>query len=158
MSISEAKSRRNSKDLKLKGLLSDETSKFDKKYEGIHVSDEEGNIYVLGLRNIASKSGQDNTLQTLQQILRDVEDFPSLDGRESANNITSTMSDRASTQIKFNELLEDYRREILPLTIENYEQLSEPKQPVTWKTLQFLLRFTCRGSLGRNSILCIARG
>ena len=46
------------------GLLSDEISKFDKKYEGIHVSDEEGNIYVLGLRNIASKSGQD-TLQTL---------------------------------------------------------------------------------------------
>ena len=47
------------------------------------------------------------------------------------------MSDRASTQIKFNELLEDYRREILPLTIENYEQLSEPKQQSLGKLCNF---------------------
>ena len=34
--------------------------------------------------------------------------------------ITCTMSDRASTQIKFNELLEEYRQEILPETVKNY--------------------------------------
>ena len=53
-------------------LLSDETTKYGEKYEGFHVADEEGRLYVLRLRNIASKSGKD-VLGTFQQILRDIE-------------------------------------------------------------------------------------
>jgi hypothetical protein len=37
------------------GLLSDETSKFGRKYEGFHVSDPEGRLYVLGMRDIVAK-------------------------------------------------------------------------------------------------------
>ena len=46
-------------------LLSDETSKYGQKFEGFHAADESGRMYVLGLRNIASKSGKD-VLSTLQ--------------------------------------------------------------------------------------------
>jgi hypothetical protein len=47
------------------------------------------------------------------------------------------MSDRASTQIKFNQLLEDYRKEILPLTIDNYALMSEAQQLALGKLCNF---------------------
>ena len=56
------------------GLLSDETSKFGRKFEGFHLSDAEGRFYVLGLRDITSKSGQD-VLNTFKQILCDIDDM-----------------------------------------------------------------------------------
>ena len=53
------------------GLLSDEMSKFGQKFEGFHPSDSAGRMYVLGLCDIALKSGQDG-LSTFQQILCDI--------------------------------------------------------------------------------------
>jgi len=44
-------------------LLSDETSKFGKKNMGYESSDPQGNLWVLGLRNIETKSAKD-TLKT----------------------------------------------------------------------------------------------
>lgn len=93
-------------------LLSDETSKFGKKYEGFHVSDKEGQLWVLGMRNIITKGARD-TLTTFQEILSDISDASKISnsdaGKKILLNIVSTMSDRASTQIKFNDLLEEYR-------------------------------------------------
>lgn len=97
-------------------LLSDETSKFGKKYEGFHVSDTNGQLWVLGLRNMVTKSGKD-TLKTLQGILGDIDEVSEMEDKLTRKqillNITSTMSDRAATQLKFNELLEEYRTHIL---------------------------------------------
>lgn len=97
-------------------LLSDETSKFGKKYEGFHVSDTNGQLWVLGLRNMVTKSGKD-TLKTLQGILGDIDEVSEMEDKLTRKqillNITSTMSDRAVTQLKFNELLEEYRTHIL---------------------------------------------
>ncbi|WAQ99781.1 hypothetical protein MAR_024154 [Mya arenaria] len=45
-------------------LYTDETTKFGTKYSGYHVSDTEGNTYVLGMREIVTKSGSD-TLNNL---------------------------------------------------------------------------------------------
>ena len=70
---------------------------------------------VLGLRDISSKSGQD-VLNTLKLILQDIEEVSVHSDDEAKKillNISSTMSDRASTQIRYNELLEEYRRDIL---------------------------------------------
>ncbi|WAQ97662.1 hypothetical protein MAR_030352 [Mya arenaria] len=93
-------------------ILSDETNKFGTKYEGIHATDENGNYWVLGVREISTKAGKD-VLQTLQQILGDIDVVSELSENPASiqilKNISSTMSDRASTQIKFNQLLEDFR-------------------------------------------------
>ncbi len=122
------------------GLLSDETSKFGKKFEGFHASDSQGNIYVLGLRDIASKAGQD-VLSTFQQILRDIDLISDQAEFQVSQrilyNITSTMSDRASTQLKFNDLLEDYRREILPEMIQNYGDLLPEERLAAGKLCNF---------------------
>ena len=56
------------------GLLSDETSKSGHKYEGYHISDSHGKVKVLGLRDIASKSGQDVLINNLNVILQDIQE------------------------------------------------------------------------------------
>ena len=123
------------------GLLSDETSKFGNKYEGLHVSDSSGRMYVLGLRDLVSKSGKD-TLSTFQQVLRDIEsscnDQDDEKSKAIITNIVTTMSDRAGTQLKFNDLLEEYSRQILPLTIENYEVFTEQQRMEMGKLCNFL--------------------
>ena len=97
-------------------LLSDEASKFGQKFEGFHLCDNQGKLWVLGLRNIVTKGATD-TLATFNEILDDISDSSKFSNNDSGKkillNIVSTMSDRASTQIKFNELLEDYRTTIL---------------------------------------------
>lgn len=97
-------------------LLSDETSKFGKQFEGFHIADGEGHLWVLGLRHLTTKSGSD-CLKTFQQILSDIDDTSvnseNVVSKEILINISSTMSDRAATQIKFNQLLEEFRTQIL---------------------------------------------
>jgi hypothetical protein len=123
-------------------LLSDETSKFGLKYQGYHACTSDGKYLVLGLRNIASKSGK-SVLSTLQEILSDI-DSTSNDSENDVSkriltNIASTMSDRAATQIKFNELLEDYHKDILPLIIDNYDSLTDSERT----GLEGLCNFFC---------------
>jgi hypothetical protein len=52
------------------------------------------------------------------------EDFKKLTvSKKMLVNIVATMSDRASTEIKFNELVQDFRRQILPDLIENWSNI-----------------------------------
>jgi hypothetical protein len=51
-------------------LMTDETSKYGKKFMGYEASDQSGDMWVLGLREIESKSGQD-TLTVFKEILSD---------------------------------------------------------------------------------------
>ena len=122
------------------GLLSNETSKHGKKYEGFHAVNEKGQVYVLGLRNIVSKAGHD-VLSTFQEILRDIDDramdSDTATAKQILFKITSTMSDRAATQIKFNKLLEACRKEILPEMVDNYETLTEAERAAVGKLLNF---------------------
>lgn len=53
-------------------LLTDETSKFGCKYIRYEASDSGGNFWILGLREIDTKSAQ-NTLSVLKEILQDVD-------------------------------------------------------------------------------------
>ena len=87
-------------------LLSDETSKRGTKMEGFHAADTSGKIWVLGLREIQTKSAKD-VHDTFMTILKDID----RQSKESTNevsrnilfNLSSRMSDRAATEIKLNE-------------------------------------------------------
>jgi hypothetical protein len=121
-------------------LLSDETSKFGIKYQGFHACTSEGEYVVLGLRNIASKAGA-SVLSTFQEILQDIEETSLQSQNEVAKkillNIVSTMSDRAATQKKFNELLEEYRKTLLPDIVKDYSLLTEAEQASVGTLLNF---------------------
>ena len=96
-------------------IETDETSKFGNKYGVFGLRDSEGTPFVLGLRELTTKSGRD-TLDALKEILFDLDTrYYTADTLVSQNilfQIRNTMSDRAATEKKFNELLELYRTEI----------------------------------------------
>ena len=122
-------------------FYSDETSKFGNKVCGYHVRDEDGHYFTLGLRDLVTKSASD-TLETFTEILHDIDE--AADNSTSASkkiltNISSTMSDSASTEIKFNALLEEYRLALLPYTIDNYNQLNEEEKHSVNKLMNFFL-------------------
>lgn len=89
---------------------------------GYEACDSEDKFWVLGLRDIETKSAND-TLKVFNQILSDLDDASWFDdnytSRSIVNNIVATMSDRAATELKFNTLLSDFRKETLTLAIEN---------------------------------------
>ena len=121
-------------------LLTDETSKYGEKYGVYAATDETGTPYVLGLRSLVTKSAQD-TLQVFQDILSDVNERCDATKDDVSQkilaNIVATMSDRAATEYKFNELLESYRLTVLPAVIENYDSLSEADKLVQDRLLNF---------------------
>ena len=69
-------------------------------------------------------------MDTFKQILWDLDKVyydpnNNLTSQNVLFNIHNTMSDRAATEAKFNELLEAYREEILPEMIKDWKNLSE---------------------------------
>ena len=123
-------------------LLTDETSKFGTKFMGYEACDSDGKYWVLGLRDIETKSAND-TLKVFNQILSDLDDASNYDNKETSKNIVShivaTMSDRAATEVKFNELLYQFRKEILPLTYHNYHELTDEEK----HSIETLCNFFC---------------
>ncbi|CAG2220930.1 unnamed protein product [Mytilus edulis] len=140
-------------------LLSDETSKYGTKFEGYHVSDNEGRLWVLGLRNILTKGAKD-TLKTFQEILQDISEVSEVCDHEAGKkvllNIVSTMSDRASTQIKFNELLEEYRAEILQDQLgESWGQMSDNEKSSVTKLNNFFCSLHVLVHAAETSTACL---
>lgn len=123
-------------------LLTDETSKFGSKFMGYEAADSSGTLWVLGLRDIETKSASD-TLKVFQQILQDIDEKSCEEGSETSRKIVShivaTLSDRAATEVKFNSLLYDFRKEILPLTYHNYDDFSEAEK----SSLEYMCNFFC---------------
>ena len=112
--------------------LSDKTNKFGTKIEGMHATDSSGNYWVLGLHEMTTKAGKD-ILKTLLNILGGIE----ATSRNSENpvsktilkNISSTMSDRASTQTKFNELSEVHRTDVIKEDLgDQWDNMSNEEQ------------------------------
>jgi hypothetical protein len=62
------------------------------------------------LKEIKTKSAKD-TLAVFQQILTDLYNSSNDDSvsKDTITHITATMSDRAATEVKFNELIEQYK-------------------------------------------------
>ena len=111
-------------------LATDETSKYGTKSCVYNIFTSDGRPYVLGLREMATKSAQD-TLDIFKDILFDLDKQYYSCGLSSQNilfQIRNTMSDRAATEKKFNQLLEDYRAEVCPLVMNNWQELDEPIQ------------------------------
>ena len=108
-------------------LHSDGTSKFGEHYGSYQISTE-SSAYSLGLCDMLTGSA-DLTLLTLRQILGDLDVVAGVGtGAGLVTKIKNTMSDRHIVQKKFNSLLEDYRSEILPTIISDWNQLSTAEQ------------------------------
>lgn len=86
---------------------------------------EEKSTYTLGLRHVFFGSAAD-TLDTFKEFLSDIDGV----GHECVSekivtSIKNTMSDRHSAEKLCNELLSDYRTELLPKVVENWDEMVE---------------------------------
>ena len=108
-------------------LHSDGTSKYGQHYYSFQVSTSDS-AYSLGMAEMLTGS-TNQVLHTFVQILSDIE---LVAGPGSGNLILSkiknTMSDRHVVEKKFNELLEDYRRDVLPVIVSGWEQMTSEEQ------------------------------
>ena len=98
-------------------LQTDGTTKFGKHFATFDIATESGS-YTLGLRLVLSGSAQ-NTLDTLKEILDDLHYVQEQMGGSAVSStviskLKNTMSDRHAAEKLFNELLAEYRAEILP--------------------------------------------
>ena len=79
---------------------------------------EEGQELVLGLRDVTSKSS-DDVLTAFKLFIADIDQrsrsTTSDGGKKLLSQIHATMSDRASTEVRFNVLLKTYREEVIPM-------------------------------------------
>ncbi|WAQ97354.1 LOW QUALITY PROTEIN: hypothetical protein MAR_030044 [Mya arenaria] len=105
-------------------LHTDEASKYGSKWGALATRDSEGNNTFLGLRDMATKSSHD-TLETFKNILSDIDSVCSNNESPAQKIICYIRNTMTSTETKFNELLAEYRTDILPNVREKYEEMSE---------------------------------
>lgn len=111
-------------------IQTDGTTKFGEHYATFDIQIPDSNTtYSLGLRHVFSGAAHD-TLETLKQILSDVDNVQLALGKEAVSSkvvakIKNTMSDRHSAEKLFNEMLHDFRAQILPDVIENWEAMAD---------------------------------
>ena len=96
-------------------LATHEASHYGRKYTTFNITGPDSKLYVLGLRDLLTK-GEKDTLDVFKDILYDLDKVyykPEI-GNVSQDilfQLRNVMSDRASSEKKFRELLEAYRRE-----------------------------------------------
>ncbi|MBN3312970.1 SPIN4 protein, partial [Atractosteus spatula] len=111
-------------------LATDGTTKYGHKYGTAGISFQDGSRMHLGLREQASGSAQ-CIFDTVREMVKDVVNSGSRDSdttrseKEIFCKITNLIGDRASTEKKFNEILAQYRTDILPEIVDGFDDLSE---------------------------------
>lgn len=130
---------------------------------GINATDSDGRYWVLGLRDLATKSSED-TLSTFKEVLSDIDErttsTESEPGKLILGNIRSIMSDCASTEKKWHELLELFRKDVLPEVVDNCDDLTaEDRAPIESLTNFFcgLHSFVQLAEVAGSSLLEVER-
>ena len=113
-------------------LQTDGTTKYGKHYTTYDVCSDVGVSYTLGIRHVFSGSAL-NTLETLKGILEDLDKVQLALGKDAVSskivsNLKNTISDRHAAEKLFNELLCDFRADILPSVVKNWDELSQEEK------------------------------
>ena len=116
-------------------LYSDETRKFGKTYNSYFISDQNENVYMLGLSEMNNKAAL-TTLDTFKEILSDISDLcdDNLENNKLSSgyhilcSIRDFMSDRAKSNIAFTQWLIDYRKDIMPDVIDGWNDFTEEQK------------------------------
>ena len=113
-------------------LQTDGTTKFGEHFSTYDIRTEEAATYTLGIRHVFSGSAK-NTLETFQEILSDIDSVQQALGgnarsAEIVAKLKNTMSDRHAAEKLFNELLSEYRAEILPTVAKDWENLTRAER------------------------------
>ena len=124
-------------------LHCDGTTKFGDKYISYQISAEDS-AYSIGLADMQAGTAL-QTLDIFKGILQEVERVCNIAtgrtnvGAQTLSTVKNTMSDRHIVQKNFNQLLQAYREEALPVIITNWSELTAVQQ----KALASMNHFFC---------------
>lgn len=129
-------------------LQTDGTTKYGQHFATYDIkSSKDENSCTLGIRHVFSGSAAD-TLDTFKEILSDIDSVQQAIGKDAVSakvvsKIKNTMSDRHAAEKLFNELLHDYRVELLPTVAENWDSMTAvEKEHNYYPNEQFFLWIT----------------
>ncbi len=111
-------------------LQTDGTTKYGDHFATYDVkTSKDSNAYCLGLRHVFSGSAV-NTLDTFKEILDDIDCVQQTLEKNAVSakivkKIKNTMSDRHSAEKLFNTMLFEYREELLPTVVENWDLMTD---------------------------------
>ena len=112
-------------------LMSDGMSKYGHHYGVFDVRMSDGDVYMLGMRDVASGDSK-NTLKLLLDVLGDVASVSKGELHETVDkmlvNVKNIMSDRAAAERKFGELLHDYRKKVVPSVVSGWGDMSSEER------------------------------
>ena len=109
-----------------------ELQSFGEHFSTYDIRTEKAVTYTLGIRHVFSGSAK-NTLETFQEILSDIDCVQhALGGNSKSTEIVTklknTMSDRHAAEKLFNELLSEYRADILPSVAKDWEGMNKTER------------------------------
>ena len=111
-------------------LQTDGTTKFGEHYATYDIRTADGTTYSLGMRHVFSGSAS-NSLETFKEILTDLDDINAALGKNAVSTkilLKIKMSDRHAAEKLFNDMLHDYRVEILPTVVGNWENMDDAEK------------------------------
>ena len=121
-------------------LQTDGTTKYGQHFATYDIATED-TVYHLGLRHIFSGSAQ-STLDVFTEILDDL----NIDSRELGDNgvsqklilkLKNTMSDRHAAEKLFSQLLQEYRKYVLPDVVSGWDKMSQDEKNVLTRMNNF---------------------
>ena len=121
-------------------LMSDGTCKKGHSYGTYDIQTNSGKCLVAGVRPTANGEAE-TQLHVLKEIFEDISSFGPKKGEDfSARlfaSIKNLMSDRCVTQKRFNRLFIEYRNNLIPQIVENWDSLSEDERKEFKKVNEF---------------------
>jgi E1A/CREB-binding protein len=98
-------------------------------------------------------------LKVFKQILEDLDEISCQEGNETSKNIVSnivaTKSDRAATEVKFNNFLHQFRKDVLPLTYLYYNSFTGAEKSALENMCNFFCGLHALVNFSEASRLCI---
>ena len=139
---------------KAKTLYSDGTSKFGYCYNTFDIRSCSGESFVQVLGEMSAGSS-DEQLQALKRVLGDVVALRGVEDGVSSDaviskiffSIKNLMSDRCVVQKRFNTILSQYRKEVVPAVINGWDVMTDDEKEKLLKMNDF---FLCLASHSRN--------
>ena len=126
-------------------LYSDGTSKFGYSYATLDVKTGSGEDRVVGLRDLSGGTATEQ-LEVMKKVLKDV--VSTREGEDKDGlfakiiySVKNLMSDRCIVQKKFNESLDQYRRDVVPAVVEGWEKMTELEQEKVLKMNDFFVDY-----------------
>ncbi len=136
-------------------LHSDGTTKHHREYESYQTTLPNGKTLSMGLMEVSSQSGERNMAafkQTLKELAKSLGSDEQKTQAKLIASLQTTMSDQGASNNTFFEMVDEFRKEVLPIAVENWENLSSDTREDISQVAHFYCKLHLLGNFETNVI------